>query len=218
LNRNVGFIFDLDGVIVDSTALHTRVWERYLEPFGIDSARIQERMHGKRNDEIVRELFGAGLSEEELFRHGAAKEALYREMIAPHLESLLVPGIREFLAAYEGIPIGLASNAEPANVECILENAGLKNRFRVIVDGDQVSRPKPWPDIYLKAAAALGLAPEDCVVFEDSLTGISAALSAGATVVGLTTTCGDLPGVDLAVPDFRSPELEEWLLRRFGCE
>jgi beta-phosphoglucomutase family hydrolase len=211
LENHLAFIFDLDGVIVDSTALHTKVWERYLEPFGIDSTGIQERMHGKRNDEIVRALFGDGLDERSVYRHGAAKEALYREMIAPQLESKLVPGIREFLQRFTSVPTGLASNAEPANVECILEQGGLKKYFQVVVDGDQVDRPKPHPDIYLKAAELLGVPPGSCIVFEDSITGVSAALGAGARVIGLSTTCKELPGVDLAVPDFRSLDLDRWL-------
>ena len=215
MDHSICFIFDVDGVIVDSTALHTKVWERYLEPFGIDSSGIQEKMHGKRNDEIVLELFGPGLTDEELNHHGAAKEALYREMISPHLESKLVPGIREFLDRHKDIPMGVASNAEPANVECVLAKSGLKEYFRVIVDGDQVERPKPWPDIYRKAAESLGVQAEDCLVFEDSLTGVSAALAAGAKVIGITTTCEELPGVELAVRDFRSPELDQWLRKRF---
>ena len=209
------FIFDVDGVIVDSTALHTEVWERYLLPFGIDSTQIEERMHGKRNDEIVRDLFGGGLDEAETLRHGAAKEALYREMIAPQMESKLVPGIREFLQRHGGVPKAVGSNAEAANVECVLAESDLKRYFSVIVNGDQVQRPKPYPDIYIRAAELLGAAPADCVVFEDSMTGVSAALAAGAQVVGLTTTCAELPGAALLIRDFRSPELEEWLLHRF---
>ncbi len=215
--KNLAFIFDVDGVIVDSTSLHTEVWERYLLPFGIDSSGIQERMHGKRNDEIVRDLFGTGLSESEVLAHGAAKEALYREMIQPQMENKLVPGIREFLQRYAGVPTGIGSNAEPANVQCVLEHAGLKSFFEAVVDGDQVERPKPFPDIYLRAAELLGIAPADCVVFEDSLTGVSAALDAGTQVVGLLTTCDELPGVALSIRDFRSPELDAWLLNRFAC-
>jgi HAD superfamily hydrolase (TIGR01509 family) len=157
------------------------------------------------------------LSESEVFAHGAAKEALYREMIQPQMESKLVPGIREFLQRYSDVPTGIGSNAEPANVACVLEHAGLKPFFEAVVDGDQVERPKPFPDIYLRAAELLGMAPADCVVFEDSLTGVSAALDAGTQVVGLLTTCDELPGVALSIRDFRSPELDAWLLNRFAC-
>lgn len=211
MEKQLAFIFDLDGVIVDSTSLHIEVWERYLEPYGIDSGGIREKMHGKRNDEIVRELFGEGLGEAELHAHGAAKEVLYREMITPQLERKLVPGIREFLERYRDFPIGLASNAEPANVACVLDNAGLRSYFRAVVDGHQVRRPKPFPDVYLKAVELLGAPAGRCIVFEDSAPGVLAALSAGTRVIGLTTTCDELPGVELAVADFQDPELERWL-------
>jgi len=211
LAKNKGFIFDLDGVIVDSTEIHSEVWKRYLEPFGIDSSGIRERMHGRRNDEIVRDLFGDGLSEEAIHAHGAAKEALYREMMLPQLERRLVPGIREFLARYEEIPMAVASNAEPANVSAIVEGAGLRRWFRAVVDGHQVDRPKPWPDVYCKAAKLLGVDSEDCIVFEDSAAGVEAARRAGARVVGIATTCSQLAGVDLMVRDFLDSELERWI-------
>jgi beta-phosphoglucomutase-like phosphatase (HAD superfamily) len=82
------------------------------------------------------------------------------------------------------------------------------------VDGHQVARPKPHPDIYLRAAELLGVPPEDCVVFEDSLTGIQAARAAGMAVVGVGTTHDELPGVGLEIRDFTSPALEPWLATR----
>ncbi len=211
MSKIKGFIFDLDGVIVDSTEVHSEVWKRYLEPFGIDSSGIRERMHGRRNDEIVRDLFGSGLSEEEVHRHGAAKEALYRQIMLPQLERRLVPGIREFLARHKEIPMAVASNAEPGNVSAILEASGLRPWFRAVVDGHQVARPKPWPDVYCKAARLLGAEPEDCIVFEDSAAGVEAARNASARVVGIATTCRQLQGVDLMVRDFLDSELEGWL-------
>lgn len=211
MGKNKGFIFDLDGVIVDSTEVHSEVWKRYLQPFGIDSTGIRERMHGRRNDEIVRDLFGGGLSDEEVHAHGAAKEALYREVMLPQLERRLVPGIREFLARHARMPMAVASNAEPANVSAILEAADLRRWFQAVVDGHQVARPKPWPEVYCKAASLLGVEPEDCIVFEDSAAGVEAARRAGARVVGIGTTCPELDGVDLMVRDFLDSELERWL-------
>lgn len=83
-----------------------------------------------------------------------------------------------------------------------------------MVDGHQVARPKPHPDIYLRAAELLDTLPQDCVVFEDSFTGIEAARAAGMAVVGIGTTHDQLPGVDLEIPDFMSPALEPWLANR----
>ncbi len=205
------FIFDLDGVIVHSTPLHVKAWEAYLEPLGIDSASIGRIMLGRHNDDIVRELFGDTLTPTEICRHGAAKEAIYREMIRPGVNEHMVPGVRPFLERYAGVDKAVASNAERANVDCILRESGLDRFFRVVLDGNQVSRPKPDPEIYVRAAGMLDISPEECVIFEDSKAGIEAARSAGASVVGLRTTCTDLTGVDLAIDDFFAPELEEWL-------
>lgn len=210
--RGIGLILDMDGVIVNSNPVHRRAWELYNLRFGIatDEA-MHERMYGKHNDDIVRDYFGTGLSQTEIAAHGTAKERLYREIMAPCLKDALVPGVRQFLLRHASLPMAVATNAEPANVDFVLDTAGLRTCFRAVVDAGSVSRPKPFPDIFLHAAAALGLAPAACIVFEDSLAGVAAARSAGMRTVGLRTTHAQLPGVDLAVDDFRSAELEQWL-------
>jgi HAD superfamily hydrolase (TIGR01509 family) len=167
-------------------------------------------MYGKRNDDIVRAFYGDALPESQVLARGAAKEQLYREMIAGNVERMLSPGLRQFLARHCNAPMAVASNAEPANVSFILKQAGLASCFRAIVDGHQVERPKPFPDVYLRAAELLGAPPEDCIVFEDSYSGIEAARAAGMRVVGLSTTHPDLPA-DLVIEDFLSKELESWL-------
>jgi len=201
----------MDGVIVHSNPIHREAWRLYNSRHGIATDEgMQARMFGKRNDEIVRDFFGGHLSDAEVFEHGAAKERLYREMIGTRVERSLVPGVREFLERCRGISTAVATNAEPANVNFILRAAGLEHLFRAVVDGHQVSLPKPHPAIYLRAAEMLGVAPGECVVFEDSVPGVESALSAGMTVVGLLTTHAELPGVAFAIPDFRAKELEAW--------
>ena len=205
-------VFDMDGVIVDSTAVHTEAWRRYLEQQGVEAADIGPRMLGKHNADIVWDLFGPGvLTEEAVAEHGRRKERLYREMMDPELPRLLVPGILEFLERHRNVPMALASNAEPENVEFVLDRAGIRERFRVIINGHEVQRPKPDPEIYVTAAARLRVAPANCVVFEDSHTGIAAARAAGAKVVGVTTTMSEFPIIDLSIRDFHDPDLEKWL-------
>lgn len=209
------FIFDMDGVIVDSNPLHRIAWAEYNARHGIPTTEaMQQRMYGKRNDEIVRDFFGEHLSAEEVFAHGAAKEALYREMLKPRMEATLVPGLRAFLERHRGMPMALGTNAEPANVEFVLREAGLSQYFRVVVDGHQVENGKPHPEVYLRASDLLGIAPEFCVVFEDSATGVQAGRAAGMRVVGIGTTHDELPGVSLHIADFNDPSLERWLA---GC-
>jgi beta-phosphoglucomutase family hydrolase len=215
LAREPALILDMDGVIIDSNPWHRQAWAEYNRRFGIETDEaMQRRMYGKRNDDIVREFFGDHLTNEEVQLHGAAKERLYREMICSMVNAALVPGVREFLERHRHQPAGVASNAEPANVEFVLDEAGLRQYFRAVVDGHQVPNPKPHPDIYLRAAELLGVEPGDCVVFEDSLTGIEAARAARMAVVGVLTTHGELPGVDLQIPDFLSPDLDAWLANR----
>ena len=208
----MALIFDMDGVIVDSNPLHRQAWTAYNRRFGIETDEtMHQRMYGKRNDEIVRDFFGADLDAEQVAGHGAAKESLYREMMAPVLRESLVPGVAEFLSRYRDLPIGMATNAEPPNVEFLLDNTALRPFFRAVVNGHQVSRPKPEPEIYLKVAELLGMTPSDCIVFEDSQAGVQAARGAGARVVGILTTHAVLKNVDLSVDDFCSAELETWL-------
>ena len=206
-----GFLFDLDGVVIDSMPLHTEAWEVYLDRHGMAVDDLVSRMLGRRNDDIVEMFFGGDLTPEQIHEHGAAKERLFREMMQSRLKEHLVPGIREFLEKYAAVPTGLASNAEPLNIDFVLDGAGIRQHFDVIVDGQQVERPKPFPDIYLKAAELLRVAPRHCVVFEDSPAGIEAGRSAGALVVGVATHTGDLPPVDLLIKDFRDERLEAWL-------
>ncbi len=205
-------IFDLDGVLVHSMPLHMLAWERYLENIGVHVAHMERRMHGKRNPELVRELIGNDLPEKIVLEHGAAKERLFREMLlqsepAQHA----VAGVHEFLERHKDVPKAIGSNAEPANIDFVLDRFKLRAYFPIVVDGFQVSRPKPFPDIYLRCAELLGVTPEKCIVFEDSPIGVEAGRAAGMRVVGVETTPTDFVGVDLHVMDFLDPQLEPWI-------
>lgn len=213
----LSLVFDMDGVILDSNPTHREAWRVYNRRFGIETDEaMQQRMYGRRNDEIVRDFFGAGLPSAEVAAHGAAKESLYRQMMAPRLTESLVPGVTRLLQNRNGTAAGLATNAERANVDFLLDGVivgggPLRRCFEAVVDGQQVARPKPYPDIYLRVAELLGADPRNCVVFEDSHTGVEAARAAGSRVVGLRTTHKEFKNIDLTVDDFRSPELEKWL-------
>jgi beta-phosphoglucomutase family hydrolase len=206
------FLFDMDGVILDSNPFHRNAWTEYNRRHGVETTEaMQQQLYGKRNDMIVRDHLGAHLTDAEVAAHGAAKEKLYREMLAPHLTEILVPGLVAFLMRHADIPAAVATNAEPENVEFVFSAAGIARFFRVAVDGHQVANPKPYPDVYLRAAELLGIPPANCVVFEDSHGGVAAGLAAGMRVVGITTTFADLPGVSLLARDFNDPALETWL-------
>jgi beta-phosphoglucomutase family hydrolase len=208
----MALIFDMDGVVVDSNPLHRRAWEECNLRYGlVTTDEMHRRMYGKRNDQIVRDFFGDGLTNAEVTRRGAEKEALFRRMASGHVEQMLVPGIREFLERYRDVPKALATNAEPLNAEFILAESGLRRYFSVVVDGSQVSKPKPDPEIYLLAAAHLGANSRNCLVFEDSYSGLEAAFAARMRVVGILTTHTNLPNVAICVDNFLGNELFAWM-------
>ena len=212
LAAGLALIFDMDGVIVDSNPLHREAWAAFNLRYGLETTEeMHERMYGRRNDQIVRDFFGTSLSDEEVATRGAAKEELYREMAASRVDAMLVPGVKQFLESHRDAVKALATNGERANVDFFLGRAGLRQYFEVIVDGSQIRHPKPHPEIYLRAAENLGFRPADCVVFEDSYSGVAAAHAAGMRVVGIRTTHVNLPLTRITVDNFESRELARWL-------
>ena len=205
-------LFDMDGVIVDSNPLHRAAWAEYTQRFGIiATSDMQNRMYGRRNDEIVRDFLGADLTDTQVHEHGKAKEQLFRERMASHLQTSLLPGVREFLAAHGNLGRAIATNAEAANLNFVLDGADLRLYFDVALSGEDVMRPKPDPEIYLLAAERLKTAPATCVVFEDSAAGVEAGVAAGMRVVGISSTHETLAGASLMIRDFRDPALANWL-------
>ena len=208
----IALIFDMDGVIVDSNPMHRESWVAFNRRYGLETTEeMHQRMYGKRNDQIVRDFYGDGITVEEVDARGRAKERLYREMMAGRTEEVLVPGLRAFLERHRDLPMGVASNAEPENVAFVLDEAGLRPYFRAVVDGHQVHNPKPHPEVYLRAAELLETEPANCIVFEDSHSGAAAAVAAGMRVIGLCTTYVNLPGTVLTIDNFLSGDLESWL-------
>ena len=211
LAPGLGLIFDLDGVIVDSMPVQQRAWRQYLAMTGIYAGENLDFMHGQRNEEIVRGLLGPEADEQTVIAHGAAKELLYRDMLRERLREHLVAGIGEWLEHVSGAPIALATNAERANVDFVLDGGSLRRYFGVIVDGSEVARPKPDPDAYLRAAELLKIPPRNCIVFEDSPVGVAAAVAAGMRVVGVLTHATPLDHLRFSIRNFVDPQLDEWL-------
>jgi beta-phosphoglucomutase family hydrolase len=208
----IALIFDMDGVIIDSNPLHRQAWAAFNRRYGLETTEaMQRRMYGKRNDQIVRDYFGEGISPEEVDARGRAKERLYREMLTGRTEEVLVPGLRAFLERYRDLPMGVGSNAEPQNIALVLDETGLRRYFRAVVDGHQVRHPKPHPEIYLRVAELLETDPAECIVFEDSHSGVAAAVAAGMRVIGIGTTDDNLSGTAITIDNFRSGDLDSWL-------
>jgi beta-phosphoglucomutase family hydrolase len=215
LASGLGLIFDMDGVLLDSNPTHREVWAAFNRRYGLETTdEMHSRMYGRRNDQIVRDFFGQELADDEVTARGLEKEALYRETVADRLEGMLVPGLREFLERHRSVPMAVASNAEPANIDLLLDRADLRKYFHAVVNGTMVEHPKPHPEIYLRAAESLATAPGNCIVFEDSFAGVEAARLAGMRIVGVSTTHEDLPGTGITIDNFRNKELHQWLTRQ----
>ncbi len=184
-----GAIFDLDGVIVDTAKYHYLAWKELAAELGFEFLESDnERLKGvsrMRSLEILLEVGGIEATEEEKIKMAESKNSRYVEMLQTLDKSELLEGSEEYLKKLksEGVLISLGSASK--NAPLILSKLGIAQLFDAIVDGNNVSKAKPDPEVFLKGAEMLGLAPEDCVVFEDSQAGIEAARKAGCGVIAI---------------------------------
>ncbi|MGC3947433.1 MAG: HAD family phosphatase [Chryseolinea sp.] len=199
-----GFIFDMDGVLIDSNPTHTIALRQFCREHGFEltEQQLREKIYGRTNRDWLRNLFG-DLPDETVRRYADEKEALFRKIytdIKP-LEGLL-PFLKKM--DQDAIPRAIATSAPRANVDFTIEHTGIGPFFQTILDDSFVTIGKPNPEIYLKSAAALGIDPRNCVVFEDSLSGVKAGKAAGCKVVGLMTTHTDeeLSETDFNIDNF----------------
>jgi HAD superfamily hydrolase (TIGR01509 family) len=202
-------IFDMDGTLVDNMGVHLDVWRRVLHENGVEVEReaFYRDTAGKTNPEILRSYLGAHLHDADVARLAGYKESLYRETYRP----TPVPGLLPLLeSAYRrGIPMALATSGGPPNIDFIVEALGIRPYFSVLVSAEEGLPGKPAPDLFLAAAARMGVEPSGCLVFEDALAGIEAARRAGMPVAVLTTTLSPQEvegqtGVLAAAPDFKA--------------
>ncbi|MDA3853102.1 MAG: beta-phosphoglucomutase, partial [Bacteroidales bacterium] len=181
-------LFDLDGVIVDTAKYHYLAWKALADKLGFKfTVEHNERLKGvSRMDslEILLEIGQVTLTEEEKWRYAAEKNTLYVSFIEKMAPDEILPNVREFLKELrsEGVKISLGSASK--NAEMILEKLDLMSAFDAIVDGRHIAQAKPDPEVFLRGAAALSEAPENCVVFEDAQAGVQAAKNAGMACVG----------------------------------
>ncbi|GGZ09910.1 HAD family hydrolase [Pseudoduganella plicata] len=184
------FIFDMDGTIVDNMAFHTKSWLAFFERRGqaIDGDEFFRATAGRQGHEIMRTYLGEHLTKEDTALLDAEKEELYRELYAPHLET--VAGFEQFIAAAQeaDVRLAVATAAPPANIVFTLDGLDLRRHFDAVVGAADVARGKPNPDVFLLAAERCGVPPEHCIVFEDAPLGVEAARRAGMRAVVLTTT------------------------------
>lgn len=182
-------IFDMDGVLADTGPWHERAWEQLAAENGIPTDRhFFARHFGKVNRVILPALFRRDLAEEEIRRLGDRKEKIFRDLYRQRIEPL--PGVAGLGARLleAGFLLAVGSSGPRDNVEMILEGIGLASSLSAVVTGEDVSRGKPDPEVFIAAATALRLPPGRCVVVEDAVVGVEAALAAGMLAVAVTNT------------------------------
>ncbi|WP_448378759.1 beta-phosphoglucomutase [Fervidobacterium sp.] len=205
-------IFDLDGVIVDTAKYHYLAWKRLAEELGFEfTEKDNERLKGVSRMESLEILLSVGgiRIDDENVKLGLAekKNKWYVEYINQMTKDEILPGVIEFLELLKNAGIKIAIGSASKNTITILERIGLKEFFDAIIDGTKISKAKPDPEVFLKAAEEMDVRPEECCVFEDAVAGIQAAKSAGMKVIGV----GDpmiLKDADKVIQSFQGQTLE----------
>ncbi|KGE73490.1 beta-phosphoglucomutase [Spirochaeta lutea] len=198
-----GALFDLDGVLVDTARYHYRAWKRLAAALGFDFTPEQnEELKGiSRRDSLERLLAigGVSLSENEKLLWLERKNSWYLEYIDTMGPGEVLPGAAEFLGRLKGRGIKIALGSASKNAPRIIQRIGLLSVFDGIIDGTKTSRSKPDPEVFLLGSRAIGVAPRDCIVFEDAAAGVQAGRAAGMRVVGIGSP-GILTEADMVVP------------------
>ena len=184
-----GAIFDLDGVIVDTAKYHYLAWKELADELGFFFKESDnERLKGvsrMRSLEILLEVGGITASESEKLEMAESKNARYVKMLDNLDKSELLEGAEDYLKKLKSERVLISLGSASKNAPLILEKLGIADLFDVIVDGNSVSKAKPDPEVFLKAAQMLNLSPAECCVFEDSQAGIEAARRAGCSVIAV---------------------------------
>ena len=183
------YIFDMDGTLTDNMHFHHKAWMKFiaLKKLGIDAITFERDYHKGTLIEVMARFFPHLTTEKELRQVGNEKEALYRNTYGQFLKPL--PGLHLFLKQLKqkNIPVGLATMGDQNNLEMTLKQLEITSYFHSTTGGDQVKQGKPHPEIFLRAAEKIGVDPQDCLAFEDTQSGITAAQAAGMQVVGIAT-------------------------------
>ena len=189
MKKEVGFIFDLDGVIVDTAKYHYLAWKNLANSLGFNFTEKQnEQLKGVsrvKSLEILLKYGNVKLSEEKKQSLLLEKNKEYLEYVHKMTPKEILPGVNQLLTFLETNNIKFALGSASKNAPLILEKVRLYKRFTAIVDGNDVSKAKPNPEVFLIGAKKLGMNPENCIVFEDAMAGIQAANAAKMISIGI---------------------------------
>jgi beta-phosphoglucomutase len=182
-------IWDMDGVIVNTTLYHLKAWQITLQKRGVNFSEYNfKKTFGQRNDTIIKSTLGEGIAPHEIESISREKELNFRGMIGYRIQSL--PGVIELITSLNnsGFPMALASSAPIENIELVISSLGINDYFQSIICDNDVAEGKPSPQVFLLAAERLRVEPGDCVVIEDAVTGVTAAKRAGMFCLAVAST------------------------------
>lgn len=186
---NKGFIFDLDGVIVDTAKYHFIAWKRLADELGVTFTEADnERLKGvsrMRSLDILLEIGGKTLNEQEKIYLATKKNEWYVDFISQMPTDEILPGAKDLLIASRAKGIKVALGSASKNAMLILDRLNITKLFDAIIDGTKVANAKPDPEVFLIGAQALGLKPNECLVFEDAEAGVEAAHNAKMKCIGI---------------------------------
>jgi HAD superfamily hydrolase (TIGR01509 family) len=202
----------MDGVIVDSNPYHKIAIQQFCREHGyqLSDDQLLKKVYGRTNREWITALFG-NIPEETIHRYTEEKEELYRQLFDKDIKP--VKGLITFLdeLVSKKVPRAIGTSAPRSNVDFTLSRTLTTKYFDIILNDTYVTHSKPHPEIYLKCAQALGMPNSQCIVIEDSLSGVEAGKVAGSKVIGITTThpANELSHCDLVIDDFEGLTIEK---------
>lgn len=189
MNRPKCCIFDLDGVIVDTVPAHFIAWKTIADELGVPFSEAEnEQLKGVSRTSSMKRILAMGgikMEEEEVLTFTNKKNEVYRKIISKMTPHDILPGVVDFITLLKENNVLLALGTSSKNGPSILKAVGMEDVFDVAIDGTHVSHSKPDPEVFLLGAKALNVNPADCVVFEDAISGVQAALAGGMKCIGV---------------------------------
>lgn len=208
-------IFDMDGVICHTNPHHVKAFEAFFTNYQVPykEEEFEEHLYGKHNGYIMRHFFKRPITGDELLKLEDEKESMFREIYKDKVET--IPHYLKFLDELKSrnFKTAVATSAPRANLDLIISALNIAGKMDSMMSSEDVNAHKPNPEVYLKSAERVGVDPSDCIVFEDSFSGVTAALHAGMKVVGVlsTHTKEQLPPCDFYIKDYSEVNVDKVL-------
>lgn len=208
MKKYAAAIFDMDGTLINNASYHYKAFEVFCEKYHLEfnETIFHQNLSGKTNEMILNYFFGDTLSDEQIIAYTEEKEALYRSLYKGKVEAM--EGLETFLDFLynKNIPCGIATNGPVENIFFILDELKINQKFKTLVNAKSVAdKGKPAPDMFLLSSKLLGVPPNNCLVFEDSKSGLKAGLDAGMDVFALLTSHSkqELDGAKFTADSYR---------------